>query len=245
MIRGESELRDAYRSRDVARNYVDERFREPLGALLHARQVAALSDVIRAASPRRVLEIAPGPARVTRDVAPLLPSGGVIVDASRQMLEEATRRLNNRAWDAVQGDAFALPMAGPFDLAFSFRLIRHFDANDRRRLYAEIARVLRPGGRFVFDAVNQLVSAPLRQHAPNAHQHFDALLRPEQIDQELEASGFTDVAFTGVQHRYVTLSKIQVFIAPRSRRLASALIGAIDKFGGGEPLEWVVTCRRR
>jgi hypothetical protein len=35
MIRGVSELREAYRSTEVARSYVDQRFREPLGALLH------------------------------------------------------------------------------------------------------------------------------------------------------------------------------------------------------------------
>jgi ubiquinone/menaquinone biosynthesis C-methylase UbiE len=243
MISGAPAVRDAYRSRDVARKYVDERFREPLGALLHRRQLAAIASVIEQAAPKRVLEIAPGPARVTRDIARLLP-GGIIVDASRQMLTEAVAHLKDTGWRAVQGDAFDLPVAGSFDLVFSFRLIRHFEIDNRLRLYREVRRVLRPGGYFVFDAVNERVSAPLRRRAPEAHDVFDALLRPEQIRQELSDAGFGDVALLGVQHRYGSLSKIQVLIGPRSRRIAAGLMDMIDTYGGGEPLEWVVVCRR-
>ena len=56
----------------------------------------------------------------------------------------------------VQADAFQLPFKTPFDLVYSFRLIRHFERPDRLRLYRQIAAVLRPGGRLVFDAVNEL-----------------------------------------------------------------------------------------
>ena len=42
MIVGRTAIRDAYRDETVARRYVDERFREPLGAMLHQRQARAL-----------------------------------------------------------------------------------------------------------------------------------------------------------------------------------------------------------
>ena len=245
MIQGISDLREAYRSTDVARSYVEQRFREPLGALLHERQVATMAAVIRELAPRQVLEIAPGPARVTADLAPLLPQGGTIMDASLQMLAEARKRLPADKWQAIQGDAFALPFAGPFDLVYSFRLIRHFEAEDRRRLYREASRVLRPGGMLVFDAVNEVVSAPLRQRNPEEFQHYDALVTPDVIREEVEACGFEVVSLVGVQHRFPSLQKVQIFVAPRSRRLARGVMEAVDRFPGGEPLEWVVVCRRR
>src|SRR6187455_336592 len=69
VIRGRDEIRDAYRDDDVAEAYIAERFEHPLGAMLHARQLASLAGSIEAHRPGRVLEVAPGPARLTRDVA--------------------------------------------------------------------------------------------------------------------------------------------------------------------------------
>ena len=246
MIQGAVDLRDAYRDDRVATAYVEERFRAPLGALLHDRQVGALRSVIAASRPERVLEIAPGPARLTVDVAPLLGAPPVVIDASPQMLGQARRRLAavNQSASMVEGDAFQLPFSSMFDLVYTFRLIRHFDDGDRARLYQQIGRVLKPGGHLVFDAVNETVSRPLRERAgPQAHQHYDALLRPEGVVRELAEAGFTVDRLIGVQHRYPLLSQIQILVGPRSAMLARAAMEAVDRLGG-EPMEWVVVCRR-
>lgn len=245
-FRKPDEIRAAYRDARVAEEYVDRRFREPLGALLHARQVAAIRRVLPEGAHARILEIAPGPARVTVDIAPYLPAGGTAVDASLQMLSEARRRLQvppAQQWRFVQGDAFQLPLVGLFDLVYSFRLIRHFGDDDRRRLYTELHRILRPGGLLVFDAVNELVSAPLRAQHPDEYQHFDALVRPDGLYSELTAAGFEVQQLEGVQHRFGWLSRLQTLVAPRSRSLARSLMEIADRTGG-EPLEWIVTCRR-
>jgi ubiquinone/menaquinone biosynthesis C-methylase UbiE len=247
MIQGVAEVREAYRDDAVASAYVDERFREPLGALLHERQANALRWVIGRSQPDRVLEIAPGPARLTVDVAPLLDRPPVLIDASPQMLAEANRRLTaiNRSATLVDGDAFDLPFPKIFDLVYTFRLIRHFEDADRARLYAQIARVLRPGGLLVFDAVNEVVSRPLReQSGPGAHRHFDALLTAGQLRTELVAQGFEVQRLIGVQHRYPLLVQAQILLGPRSRSLARAAMELIDR-SGGEPLEWIVVCRRK
>jgi ubiquinone/menaquinone biosynthesis C-methylase UbiE len=246
MIQGAVDLRDAYRDDRVASAYVEERFRAPLGALLHDRQVGALRSVIAASRPERVLEIAPGPARLTVDVASLLDTPPTLIDASPQMLVQARRRLAavNQSATLVEGDAFQLPFTSMFDLVYTFRLIRHFDDRDRGRLYKQIARVLRPGGHLVFDAVNETVSRPLREKAgPEAHQHFDALLRPEGLIRELREEGFAVERLIGVQHRYPLLLQIQILIGPRSAPLARAAMEVADRLGG-EPMEWVVVCRR-
>jgi ubiquinone/menaquinone biosynthesis C-methylase UbiE len=245
VISGQAALREAYRDETVARTYLENRFVEPIGALLHDRQLEAVLRVIDRERPQRILELAPGPARLTRDVARRSRTHGVMVDASGEMLAEAKRRLADDAdrWRAVQGDAFALPVIGCVDLVYTFRLIRHFEAADRERLYREIARVLRPGGSLVFDAVNARVSERLRAAAPSAYQHYDALLTPDALGEELTSAGFTLLELQGVQHRYTLLHRLQVLVAPRSRRIARFLIDRIDALGG-EPLEWVAICRR-
>ena len=246
MIQGVTEIRDAYRNETVAASYVDRRFREPLGALLHRRQANVLKRLIRAHRPERVLEIAPGPARLTVELAPLLGRRLFVMDASQQMLSEATRRLDaiGHPVCAIAGDAFALPIGGTFDLVYTFRLIRHFEREDRLRLYRQIHSTLRPNGMLVFDAVNKLVSAPLRQRFTSGQfAHYDALLRPDGLQRELHEAGFNVEALIGVQHRYSLLLQTQVLVAPRSRALARAAMEVIDR-SGGEPLEWLAVCRR-
>jgi len=246
VLKGTGEIRDAYRDEGVARRYVDARFKEPFGALLHSRQAAALRRLVRRHRPARALEIAPGPARLTVALAELLEDRLMVVDTSAEMLAEARRRLGPGAerFGFVQGDAVQLPFRAVFDLVYVFRLIRHFEASDRARLYAQVAHVLKPGGVFAFDAVNAVVSTPLRARAPLDYPIYDALLRPEEIRAELWAAGFEVVALEGVQRRAGLLGRLQVLAAPRSRRLARIAMELVDRLGGGEPLEWIVTCRR-
>lgn len=71
------------------------------------------------------------------------------VDISRTMLEgaRATHPAANVAF--VQGDATRLPLAdAAFDSVFMLGGIHH--VNDRAELFREIARILKPGGRFYF-----------------------------------------------------------------------------------------------
>jgi ubiquinone/menaquinone biosynthesis C-methylase UbiE len=246
MIQGSGGIRDAYRRESVVETYVQDRFTQPLGAVLHMRQSAALVRLIEREQPKYVLEIAPGPARLTTDVARVFTGNGVLLDASMPMLLAGRGRLGPLSrWHMVQGDAFALPFRRQFDLVYSFRLIRHFDAAGRANLYAQIARVLRPGGLLVFDVVNEVASAPLRARAaPGEYQHFDALLQREPLKQELTRAGLDLVTLEGVHHAYSALSKVQVLVAPRAPRLATRLIAALDRLAIGEPLEWITVCRR-
>ena len=240
MIKGHDAIRQAYRDETVAREYVDTRFREPLGALLHARQVAAIRRLIGEKRPSRVLEIAPGPGRLTVDVSKGIELEVLGSEAARRRLARTSLR-----WRALQGDAFSLPFANAFDLVYVFRLIRHFRSTERTLLYRQIAKVLRPGGTLVFDAINEIVSAPLRAYAPGEYQHYDALMRPDVLEMELAESELELVSLEGVQRRYPALARIQTLVAPRSRQMARLAIELVDRFGGGAPLEWIVTCRRR
>ena len=74
---------------------------------------------------------------------------GVGVDISPDMLAAAVRSNAGSAFTFVQGDATSLPLRdGVFDCVVMSGGIHH--VNDRRRLFAEVARVLRPGGALVW-----------------------------------------------------------------------------------------------
>lgn len=73
---------------------------------------------------------------------------GLGVDISVSMLEAAAASLPLR-FDLVQGDATRLPLAdGSLDTVLMFGGIHHVP--DRLGLFREVARVLRPGGRFLW-----------------------------------------------------------------------------------------------
>lgn len=244
---GPAEIQKAYQDDRVAREYVARRFQTPLGALLHRRQVRAVQRLIRDQAIEHAAELAPGPARLTVDIAPLVKSV-TLIDASAEMLAEARRRLDDRGIGTrarfLRADAFRLPLAGRFNLVYSFRLIRHFERADRVRLYREIARVLAPRGWLVFDAVNRVVSGPVRARARTGeYEHFDALLQPDELHDELREAGFDVVSLAGVERRFSALMMCQVYVAPRSRALARGAMELLDRLGG-PPLEWIVTCRR-
>ncbi len=248
IIAGHEDIRQAYRDADVAEQYIASRFVEPLGALLHEQQISRMRQVIAAANPRAVLEIAPGPARLTADLGGVLRGRCTLVDASLQMLGQARARLRSTGTSTarlVQGDAFNLPFQQGFDLVYSFRLIRHFDTKDRARLYEQIARLLAPGGLLVFDAINERVARAFREREGSAYQHFDALLSEARLTEELEAAGFSLVRLDPAQRRYTMLYQLQVLLAPRSATLARAAMNVVQQVPGGEPMEWIVTCRRR
>jgi len=74
---------------------------------------------------------------------------GVGVDISVNMLAAASARPGMARHAFVQGDATRLPLAdAAFDMVLMLGGIHH--VNDRAGLFAEVARILKPGGRFVF-----------------------------------------------------------------------------------------------
>lgn len=72
---------------------------------------------------------------------------GIGVDVSLAMLEAAQAKHSHPHFGFVQGDATLLPLAsGAFSTAVMFGGIHHVP--NRRRLFEEVFRILRPGGRF-------------------------------------------------------------------------------------------------
>lgn len=240
-LASEGDIQSAYSERQVAQEYVARRFQSELHRLLHERQVAAVQRVMDRVRPQLALEIAPGPGRLTRDVR---PAGRLVcLEYNSGMIEQGKPACPAEVrW--VRGNGFQLPFAPCFDLVYSFRFVRHFHRDDRRRLYAEVSRVLRPGGHFVFDAVNERVSRPLREARPDEYPIYDKLYRPDELRQELTEAGLRVESLLPVQRFYRWQGLAQTLLGPRSGWLNRLVIRSLELVPRRDGLEWIAVCRR-
>jgi len=116
-----------------------------------------LTQRLRSVPATRVLEIAAGTGVVTRSLAEALAPDVRIVasDLNAAMLDHANTIGTARPVQWQQADAMALP----FDDASFDAVVCQFGVMffpDRSRGYAEVLRVLAPGGTFVFNAWDRL-----------------------------------------------------------------------------------------
>ena len=177
--------------------------------LIFAGFAEDLARRVAAHSPAAVLETAAGTGVVTRALAAKLGPDAryMVTDLNQPMLDHAAARQGadaRIAWQ--QADALGLP----FDDAAFDLVCCQFGAMffpDRTRGYGEAKRVLKPGGRFVFnvwdrieenvfanDVTNALAeifpSNPPRFLARIPHGYWDTSL----IRRELSSAGFSDIA---------------------------------------------------
>lgn len=236
-----------YEDPEVVAEYLDRRTGQPLNRLLHDRQVRFVNRVLRARDPASVLEIAPGPARLT---AELRHAGRLLaIDRSAPMLAAAGARCAARRipLTLVRGDAFALPVASAsVDLVLATRFFRRFANAERGRLYAEVARVLRPGGALVLDAQNRVVALPHRQERGlDRYPVFDQLYALDELVDELEQAGLRVATVEGM----VRHARLQRRLN-RLRRLGPTwgwrwLLAAVEALPSRSPSTWMVVCERR
>ena len=132
----------------VARQYATEANLEARRSLYadaegpDPREVAF--DAVAEIAPRRVLEVGGGPGELAARIASDLGCEVVMLDISPRMVELAV----GRGVDARVGDVQRLPFEdGRFDCALAAWMLFHVPDIDAG--LAELARVLRPGGRLV------------------------------------------------------------------------------------------------
>ena len=160
----------------------------------------------------RVLEIGGGGAQGSRWVA---GQGAVVVgtDVSAGMLDRA-RRINGSVVDPrqrvplVQCDGADLPFAdGSFDVVFTAYGVVPFVA-DSARVMAEAARVLRPGGRFVFSTTH-----PIRWAMPDDPGEEGLRVTQSYFDRTAYVEQDKSGAATYVEHHRTLGDRVREIVA--------------------------------
>ena len=167
-----------------------------------------LADRLRAVAVTRVLEIAAGTGVVTRAMAATLPATVSIVatDLNQAMLDQAARIGSPQNVEWRQSDAMHLPYDDEsFDAAVCQFGVMFFP--NRSNAYAEVKRVLRPGGTFLFNAWDRLEANEFPHAVQRAVEHVFPADPPrflaqvphgysdtEQIARDLAQAGFAEPA---------------------------------------------------
>ena len=194
---------------------------------------------------RDILEIGSGYGRIPLYLASergLSWTSYCAVDISENMLRRLVDYMGRftRAGDItpICVSAEALPFDDDaFDLVLSSAVFLHMGKRHVRAALAEIARVLRPGGRFLFDVsfpnARNPASAPSRlKPARFRPPHFLKYWRREEIDAAVRESGLAAKAgaFTIAPDQYALLPKnLGPLRVPLARRVNAAL-GAPPRF---------------
>jgi ubiquinone/menaquinone biosynthesis C-methylase UbiE len=174
-----------------------------------------LADRVAAAPPETLLEVACGTGAVTRALAKRCPSARITAsDLNPPMIEHARGTLpseNNVEWR--EADALALPFSSEsFDVVLCQFGVMFLP--DKVQGYREARRVLKPGGRYLFNVWDSIETNefadlvtrsladvfptnPPRFLARTPHGYCDA----DRIRDDLRDAGFTRVEMTTVEHR--------------------------------------------
>lgn len=146
-----------------------------------------------------ILDLGCGRGKETIEAARLTGPEGIVVglDITQAMVEEAAINAENAGVSNtrfIRGDIESLPFeAGAFDAVISNCVINH--AKNKQKVYEEIYRVLKDGGRFVVsDAVSKLPLPVNIKDDPEAWaQCFGGAVTEEEYLESIRSSGFDDI----------------------------------------------------
>jgi ubiquinone/menaquinone biosynthesis C-methylase UbiE len=174
-----------------------------------------LAERVAKANPKAVLEIAAGTGVVTRAMVARLPADArlTVTDLNQPMLDHAKARQPDERITWKQADALALPFADESFDAVACQFGAMFFP-DKVQGYREARRVLKSGGRYLFnvwdrisenefaDVMMQALAEvfpndPPRFMARTPHGYHDV----ERIRRELGDAGFSGISIEAVDHR--------------------------------------------
>ena len=206
-----------YLSENSARLYdaqVETLFYGAAGAMRRAG-LRSIADYIHGRDQRHteMLDVACGTGRFLREARlayPALRLKGL--DLSKTYLQEARRHLEGlRVVDLIAANAEEMPLAGESqDIVTAIFLYHELPGEVRRRVTAEIARVLKAGGLFVFIDSLQMSDRPgwdglLEAFPVRFHEPYFAHYATDQLDAMFAAAG---LAHQETSHSF--LSKVMV-----------------------------------
>jgi ubiquinone/menaquinone biosynthesis C-methylase UbiE len=249
--RDEQSVAALYQETEVAETYIRQRFSHSWSRLLHRKQVAEVNRVIRTFRPENVLEVAPGPARIATELQEV--RHGTMLEYSEAMLAMAQRRLAAvglaGVWELRHGNAFELHrLQCQCNFLYTFRFVRHFQHDERVRLYRGMTACLRPQGLLMLDVVNRTVrqrlDAKRPPQAPGALDIYDETYTAETFRQEMAAHGFTVLRLVPVIAHFTLQSWLSYRLDHRLALVSDLLVRMLEQVPSFQPLEWIALCRK-
>lgn len=199
----------------VAQGYAEES-----AFVMRAFSLRAI-ELLKPAHDATVIDVAAGPGTLTLELAPEVAHIDA-VDFSPAMIALlqaglAQRKLHNVQASVADGQALPFPDAR-FDAGFSMFGLMFFP--ERARGYAELLRVLKPGGRALVSSWAPVAESTLMNAMFGAIHEVDpnvpkpvrdpaGLENPEVLRGELEAAGFSDVRVEAVTRAVPAVSNAE------------------------------------
>lgn len=188
-------------------------------AAMRRQALVPIAELVRERDQRRLMfaDIACGSGAFLNDVRRAFPRLNKIgIDLSEPYVKTASRRLRKAGHlDFLVANAETLPLAdGSLDAASMIYLFHELPAKIRRVVAAEIGRVIKPGGRFVFVDSLQRGDRPGYDGILESFPHlFHEPYYAHYLDADLETV-FADAGFTVEKSWTAFLSKIMVLRKP-------------------------------
>jgi len=197
---------------------ISEKYDRYLGPFLFEPFALDLVNRIAAKNYENVLELACGTGRVTRHLRRVLPKAKIVAtDSHGDMIRVASQQLpdENIQWqvaDAQQldfGDASFNLIVCQFGLMFM---------RDRSKVLAEIYRILKPGGKFIFNTWdkienngaiylgNQIICSYFPEHPPTNYRLPFTLHQPDLLETNLLATSFKNIKVGAVEKEGISPS---------------------------------------
>lgn len=146
---------------EIADSYDESRFGNSYGRFIDAEERRILNQLFPPDPPERRLEIACGTGRLTSYAACGL-------DASAKMLALARARHGNVTFVQAMADDTGFADES-FDAVYGFHLLMHLESAVIEGIFREARRILKPGGRFIFDIPSEKRRALLRHRRASWH----------------------------------------------------------------------------
>jgi ubiquinone/menaquinone biosynthesis C-methylase UbiE len=205
-----------------------------LGPLIFEPYALELAERLSRLAPRRILETAAGTGILSRAMARRLPADSAILatDLNQPMLDHAVSQTKAMNVTYGQADAQVLPFdEGAFDAVVCQFGVMFFP--DKASAFAAARRVLRPGGRYLFNVWDRVEANEF------AHVAVESLAKtfPDNPPKFLARvpHGFHDKAVIERLLREAGFSRIEIETLGRSSRAPSPREPAIG-FCQGSPL---------
>ena len=186
--------------------------------------------------PRVVLDLGCGPGRGSIALRKLYPQASIIaLDFAPGMLREAGRRMHeaNVHCESVCADAMRLPFAdGSADLIFSNLMLQWCEP--LRIVFAEVRRVLKPGGLFLFSTFGPDTLKELREawSAADDGQHVNHFVDMHDVGDAVMQAGLSEPV---LDLERTQLTYLDVFALMRDLKMIGAHNVAVGRARGLTP----------